>query len=62
VIRVHSRVPAASRRPHHSRTLVRALKAKGKATYVVLHANHARELTEAAREACARLSTPASRC
>ena len=35
--------------------LVRALKAKGKATYVVLHANHARELTDAAREACARL-------
>ena len=35
--------------------LVRALKAKGKATYVVLHANHARELTEAARQACARL-------
>ena len=34
---------------------MRALKAKGKATYVVLHANHARELTDAAREACARL-------
>src|ERR671920_2620649 len=35
--------------------LVRVLKAKGKATYVVLHANHARELTPAARESCARL-------
>ena len=34
---------------------MRALKAKGKATYVVLHANHARELTDAARDACARL-------
>jgi lysine 2,3-aminomutase len=34
--------------------LVRALKIKGKATYVVLHANHARELTDAAREACDR--------
>ena len=33
--------------------LVRALKAAGKATYVVLHANHARELTADAREACA---------
>src|SRR5262249_15218483 len=27
----------------------------GKATYVVLHINHARELTDAASEACARL-------
>src|SRR6201999_522289 len=35
--------------------LVRALKAPGKASYVVLHANHPRELTPAAREACARL-------
>jgi lysine 2,3-aminomutase len=35
--------------------LVRALKAKDKATYVVLHANHARELTETARNACARI-------
>jgi len=33
---------------------VRALKAFGKATYVVLHANHPRELTPAARAACAR--------
>jgi len=37
-----------------TRDIVRALKSSGKATYVVLHANHARELTEAAREACAR--------
>src|SRR5581483_3926767 len=34
--------------------LVRALKTGSKATYVVLHVNHARELTEAARAACAR--------
>ena len=54
VIRVHSRVPAADP-ARVTPELVRALKAKGKATYVVLHANHARELTEAAREACARL-------
>ena len=33
---------------------MRALKAKGKATYVVLHANHARELSPEARAACAR--------
>jgi lysine 2,3-aminomutase len=54
VIRVHSRVPAADP-ARITPELVRALKAKGKATYVVLHANHACELTEAAREACARL-------
>ena len=54
IIRVHSRVPVAD--PMQiTPELTRALKAKGKATYVVLHANHARELTEAAREACARL-------
>jgi lysine 2,3-aminomutase len=54
IIRVHTRVPVADP-ARVTPELVRALKAKGKATYVVLHANHARELTEAAREACARL-------
>jgi len=54
VIRVHTRIPVVE--PSRiTGELVRALKAEGKATYVVLHANHARELTEAAREACARL-------
>ena len=42
-------IPGGSR-PRWSR----ALKARGKATYVVLHANHARELTARARAACAR--------
>jgi lysine 2,3-aminomutase len=54
VIRVHTRVPVADP-ARITPELLRALKAKGKATYVVLHANHARELTEAARAACARL-------
>src|SRR5262245_4404066 len=54
VIRVHSRVPVAE--PSRvTAALVRALKAPGKATYIVLHANHPRELTTAARAACARL-------
>jgi lysine 2,3-aminomutase len=35
--------------------MVGALKAPGKATYLVLHANHARELTPKARAACARM-------
>jgi lysine 2,3-aminomutase len=54
VIRVHTRVPVADP-ACITGELVRSLKTKGKATYVVLHANHARELTDAAREACARL-------
>lgn len=53
VIRVHTRVPAAD--PSRvTPELVAALKTDGKATYVVLHANHPRELTPDAREACAR--------
>jgi lysine 2,3-aminomutase len=53
IIRVHTRVPVAA--PERvTRALVAALRADGKATYVVLHANHPRELTPAAREACAR--------
>jgi lysine 2,3-aminomutase len=54
IIRVHSRVPVADP-ARITPELARALRAKGKATYVVLHANHARELTDAARDACARL-------
>jgi lysine 2,3-aminomutase len=52
VIRVHTRVPVvASERI--TAALVRALRTP-KATYLVLHANHPRELTEQARAACAR--------
>jgi lysine 2,3-aminomutase len=54
VVRVHTRVPIAAP-ALVTPALVRALKALGKATYVVLHANHPRELTPAARAACARL-------
>jgi lysine 2,3-aminomutase len=54
VVRVHTRVPVADP-ARVTPELVRALTVKGKATYVVLHANHARELTPATREACARL-------
>ena len=53
VVRLHTRVPVAT--PERvTRGLVRALKAAGKATYVVVHVNHPRELTGAARAACAR--------
>jgi len=52
VIRVHTRLPVAA--PERvTAALVRALRSD-KATFVVLHANHPRELTEQARVACAR--------
>ena len=53
VLRVHTRVPIAA--PEGiTATMVGALRAPGLATYVVVHANHPRELTAAARTACAR--------
>jgi lysine 2,3-aminomutase len=54
VVRIHTRVPVAAP-ALITPALARALKAIGKATYVVLHANHPRELTPTARVACARL-------
>jgi lysine 2,3-aminomutase len=54
VVRFHTRVPAvdpAAVTPE----LVAALKSPAQAVYVALHADHARELTPAARAACARL-------
>jgi len=52
VIRVHTRLPVAA--PERvTPALVRALRTN-KAAFVVLHANHPRELTEHVRAACAR--------
>jgi lysine 2,3-aminomutase len=52
VMRVHTRVPIAA--PERvTPGLVGALRGEGFATYVVVHANHPRELTAAARAACA---------
>jgi len=54
VVRVHTRVPATA--PERvTPALARALRVAGKASYVVLHANHPRELSEAARAACGRI-------
>jgi lysine 2,3-aminomutase len=53
VIRIHTRVPVVDP-ARISPELVDALRAD-KAAYVVLHANHPRELTDAARAACRRL-------
>ncbi|WP_411287584.1 lysine-2,3-aminomutase-like protein [Phenylobacterium sp.] len=54
VVRFHTRVPAVQPQTVTD-ALVAALRRPGKAVYVALHANHAREFTPAARAACARL-------
>ena len=52
IIRIHTRVPVAD--PSRvSPEMIAALRVEGAATWVALHANHARELTGKARAACA---------
>ena len=53
VLRIHTRVPAVDPAAVTD-ALVAALKVEGKAVYVALHANHASELTPAARAACSK--------
>ena len=54
VVRFHTRVPVVA--PDSvTPALVEALRSSGKVTYVGVHCNHPRELTAAARDACARL-------
>jgi lysine 2,3-aminomutase len=54
VVRFHTRVPVVE--PERvDETLVAALKASGKSTYLAVHANHPRELTDAARVAIGRM-------
>jgi len=54
IVRMHTRVPVVAP-ARITAELIRAIKAPGKATYVVLHANHPRELSSRARAACARI-------
>jgi lysine 2,3-aminomutase len=54
IIRIHTRVPVADP-ARINPEMVAALKIKGATTWVALHANHARELTDKARAACAGL-------
>lgn len=54
IVRFHTRVPIADA-ARITPDLVRAIKVRGKATYVAVHVNHPRELTPEARSACARL-------
>jgi lysine 2,3-aminomutase len=54
ITRIHSRVPVAD--PSRiSDEMVAALKVNGATTWLALHANHPRELTESARAACGRI-------
>ncbi len=54
ILRWHSRVPSVA--PERvTAALVEALRSSSKTVYVALHANHPRELTDAARAACRRL-------
>ncbi len=55
IVRFHTRVPVVA--PERiTENLISALKAEGKTTWVAIHANHPRELTEAARAAIGRLA------
>ena len=52
IIRIHTRVPVADP-ARITREMVAALRVEGATTWVALHANHTRELTDKARAACA---------
>src|SRR5262249_1998052 len=53
ILRLHTRVPVANP-AKVTVDLPQILLSSGKSVYVALHANHPREMTEAARAACAR--------
>ena len=52
IIRIHTRVPIADP-ARIDREMIAALKVTGATTWIALHANHARELSDRARAACA---------
>src|SRR5712672_1919674 len=52
IVRIHTRVPLADP-ARITPELVAALRVRGATTWVALHANHVRELTDGARAACA---------
>ncbi len=54
IVRLHTRIPVADPARVNDE-MVAALKAGGVTTWIALHANHPRELTQNARAACARL-------
>src|SRR5580698_1182441 len=54
IVRIHTRVPVADP-ARISGEMIAALRVEGVTTWVALHANHARELTDNVRAACARM-------
>jgi lysine 2,3-aminomutase len=54
IVRFHTRIPVVDPDAVNA-ALIDALKESGKTTYIALHANHPREMTVEARNACARL-------
>src|ERR1700677_2559607 len=52
IVRIHTRVPVADP-ARVSGAMIAALRVEGATTWVALHANHARELTDQSRAACA---------
>ncbi len=54
IVRFHTRIPVVTPEAVTDE-LVAALRVAGKTTWIALHANHPREMTPAARAACARL-------
>ncbi|MBN8963108.1 MAG: lysine-2,3-aminomutase-like protein [Rhizobiales bacterium] len=54
IIRIHTRVPMADP-TRVSAEMVAALRVPNATTWLAVHANHAREFSQAAREACARI-------
>jgi lysine 2,3-aminomutase len=55
IVRIHTRVPVAAPKRIDGE-MIRALRANGVMTWIAVHANHPRELTDEARCACARLA------
>jgi lysine 2,3-aminomutase len=55
IIRIHTRVPVVDP-TRVSAEMVAGLRVEGATTWIAVHANHPRELTDAARAACARLT------
>ncbi|MGB8398102.1 lysine-2,3-aminomutase-like protein [Bradyrhizobium sp.] len=55
IIRIHTRVPIADA-ARISPGMIAALRVEGATTWIAVHANHPRELTDKARAACARMA------
>ena len=55
IVRIHTRVPVAAP-ARIDGDMVKALRVDGATTWIAVHANHPRELSDEARAACARLA------